>query len=122
MGLGSVVVVRGGLRVIVGGGAVLVVGGAYVVLGPGIGGKGSIAVCCLTASLAMTSATTNPMTSSTAAPATNHSHRGDRGRRGATRTVVHPSADGPAASTGAATVGWGWLGRRPAPTAEPPPP
>src|SRR6476620_2725546 len=82
MGLGSVVVVRGGLRVIVGGGAVLVVGGTYVVLGPGIGGKGSIAVCCLTASFAMTSATTNPMTSSTAPPATNHSHRGDRGGGG----------------------------------------
>ena len=53
-----------------------------MVLGPGIGGKGSIAVCCLVDSFAMTNATTNAMTTSTAAPASNHSHRGDRGGGG----------------------------------------
>lgn len=74
---GAVVVVRGGRRVVEGGDVVRVVGGATVVLGTG--GSGSIAVCCLSDPLAMTSATTKPITSNTAAPAKNHNHRGERG-------------------------------------------
>src|SRR6476646_1455542 len=65
--LGAMVVVRG-----------VVVGVRDVVLlGSGIGGSGATAVSCSEDPLEMNNATTSPITSSTAVPATTQSQRGD---------------------------------------------
>jgi hypothetical protein len=56
--------------------------GAAVELGSGIGGRGATTVSCFEEPLAITNATTRPMTNSTAAPASSHSQRGDFGGSG----------------------------------------
>ena len=56
----------------------VVVGVGEVTLGSGIDGNGATTVCCLEL-LTITSAMTNPTTTSTATAATIHSQRGDFG-------------------------------------------
>jgi hypothetical protein len=60
----------------------VVAGGAVVELGAGIGGSGATTVSSFDEPLAITNATTKPITSNIAAPAAAHNQRGDFGDSG----------------------------------------